>query len=214
MPEVTALKEVEPRPDEKALLSSAREEALALLEQARVEAAAILAAAEAQREAVRQQAWQEGYEDGTLAARQAMAAEVEALRSIVANAKLENREFLRGAEQKVLELSLAIAQKVIQKEIAVEPSTVVQPILEAVESIEASSVTRVRVNPENVELLTPYWTSEGGLSDRKIELVPDNRVQSGGCIVETKMGVVDAQIETKLLEIEKAFFSAAGFRYR
>ena len=46
-----------------------------------------------------------------------------------------------------------------------------------------------------------------GVGADRIELQPDERVQSGGAIIETTHGQVDAQLETKLAQLGNALWT-------
>jgi type III secretion protein L len=37
-----------------------------------------------------------------------------------------------------------------------------------------------------------------------VDIVPDPKVASGGCIIESEVGTVDARLETQLRALEKA----------
>ena len=78
----------------------------------------------------------------------------------------------------------------------------------ALEYVDLVDVIRVRVNPDDFDVLRTYWEdSKGSAGARDIELSADPSVQLGGCIIDTKGSIVDAQIGTKLAEIERAFLS-------
>lgn len=120
-----------------------------------------------------------------------------------------------GAEQKVfdhiapsiMEISLDIAKKIIKKEIQQDPSIILENIKEVLRGLskEESKIT-LRINPSQVSLLkmeVPSLMNDIGL-DAKIQIVPDETIMEGGCVITTVNGVIDAAIETQLSVISEA----------
>jgi type III secretion protein L len=67
----------------------------------------------------------------------------------------------------------------------------------------------VRVSPDDEELLRRRWTQAvpSGISPDKIEIQADDRVKSGGAVIETTQGEVDAQLDTKLAQLGNALWT-------
>jgi flagellar biosynthesis/type III secretory pathway protein FliH len=67
----------------------------------------------------------------------------------------------------------------------------------------------VRVSPDDEELLRRRWHQAipSGIAADKIELQADERVKSGGAIIETTQGQVDAQLDTKLTQLGNALWT-------
>jgi flagellar assembly protein FliH len=128
----------------------------------------------------------------------------------LASAVHENHAvFYRSAERQVVDLALQIAQKVIEREVENMPDLAIHVIRAALEEMDARTAVRVRVSPDDEDLLRRRWAQvvPPGIGADRIELVKDERVQSGGAIIETNHGQVDAQLETKLAQLGNALWT-------
>jgi flagellar assembly protein FliH len=157
---------------------------------------------------------QQGYADGVAAAQAAAAQEVGRLASITASVFQDHAAFYRAAENQVLDLAVQLARKVIEREVENVPDLAVSVIRAALEEMDARTTVRVRVSPEDAELLRRKWDEvvPPVIGANRAELVVDPRVQAGGAIVETAQGQVDAQLESKLAQLTGSLWSFAASR--
>jgi flagellar biosynthesis/type III secretory pathway protein FliH len=164
-------------------------------------------------EAARLQGYNVGFEQGhaagLAAAEQAIADTLQRLSALINGAQENHTAFFRAAERQVVDLALQIAQKVVEREVENMPDLAVNVIRAALEEMDARTAVRVRVSPDDAELLLRRWTQvvPPGIGADRIELQPDERVQSGGAIIETTHGQVDAQLETKLAQLGNALWT-------
>jgi flagellar biosynthesis/type III secretory pathway protein FliH len=164
-------------------------------------------------EAARLQGYNVGYEQGhaagMAAVEEAMAESANRFAELVANVHENHAAFFRAAERQVVDLALQIAQKVVERELENMPDLAVNVIRAALEEMDARTAVRVRVNPDDAELLRRRWTQVVPLSvgPDRVELQPDERVSSGGAIIETTHGQVDAQLESKLAQLGNALWT-------
>ncbi len=177
---------------------------------ARGEADTILEQANGRAEETRLQAYKEGLESGRaqgLAAAQKEAeADIQRIAGLARNVATDMSRVLLNSEEGIIELVLSVAEAVVQRTLAEDPAVIASMVRWALEQVDTMEVLRVRVNPEDLEVLRPLWEDGGlGPGGNKIELAPDPHVQPGGCIIDTNSSIIDAQIKTKLAEIEQAF---------
>jgi flagellar biosynthesis/type III secretory pathway protein FliH len=164
-------------------------------------------------EAARIQGYNVGFEQGRAAgmaaAEEAMADSVGRFAALVNSVQENHAAFFRSAERQVVDLALQIAQKVIEREVENMPDLAVNVIRAALEEMDARTAVRVRVSPDDEELLRRRWTQivPSGIGADRIELQQDDRVQSGGAIIETTHGQVDAQLESKLAQLGNALWT-------
>jgi flagellar biosynthesis/type III secretory pathway protein FliH len=152
---------------------------------------------------------EEGRAAGIAAAEEAMGRSVQQLSELV-NAIHENHaSFFRSAERQVVDLALQIAAKVVEREVENMPDMAINIIRAALEEMDARTAVRVRVNPADEELLRRRWSQvvPAGIGADRIELQQDERVQSGGAVIETTHGQVDAQLESKLAQLGNALWT-------
>jgi flagellar assembly protein FliH len=152
---------------------------------------------------------EEGYAAGAAAAEAAMAQSIEQLRHLASSVLEQHATFYRAAERQVVDLALQIAQKVIEHEVENMPDLAVNVIRSALDEMDARTAVRVRVSPDDEELLRRRWPQvvPSAIGAERIELQADERIQSGGAIIETTQGQVDAQLETKLAQIGNALWT-------
>jgi len=164
-------------------------------------------------EAARVQGYDVGYEQGhaagLAAAEAAMAGPLQQLATLLGGIYENHTVFYRAAERQVVDLALQIAQKVVEREVENMPDLAVNVIRAALEEMDARTAIRVRVNPDDAELLQRRWAQvvPPDVGPERIELQPDERVQAGGGIVETTHGQVDAQLSTKLEQLGNALWT-------
>lgn len=180
----------------------------------------IVEAARQEAEDIRQQAQEDGYRQGCEEGRHAgeqtgesvIAAEVQRIREIAESAQAGRLRLLASLEGEVVELVLAVARKVIGDELLQNPETIANIVRQAATQIANAGPLRVRLHPHDVERLGGHWSQgDNPNSDEgEWELVSDERLSPGSCIIEAGAGTVDARIETQMDEIANAFRETAG----
>jgi flagellar assembly protein FliH len=79
------------------------------------------------------------------------------------------------------------------------PEAVVGVVAEVLKRVREERELRIHVNPQDLPLLR---TTEPGIAaslpGRSFTLVPDARVEAGGCIVESALGSLDGRLEVQL----------------
>ncbi|MEB3328580.1 MAG: FliH/SctL family protein, partial [Candidatus Sericytochromatia bacterium] len=195
---------------ERAMLESMTRsaETMAQAEQAR---AATMLELEGEKErilsALREQAFNEGYEEGK-AAGEAMAAQY------ISDALMKFNEMamafpaaVKKNEERLVTLALEIARKVIQDEIELQPEVVQRTVETALKRVSDLEQVVVKVNPLDLDLILPK-------QDLFKALVPDvqafsiegsHTIQRGGAIIETNSGSITATIQAQLGIIEEVF---------
>lgn len=142
--------------------------------------------------------------EGEAAARDQYAAELKAISDRAARSLEEiaglRRRLRREAEADLIRLALAIARRVLYRELAVDPDALRGVVLAALEKVQLQEISRVRVHPELAAMLA---TSLQRLAAAHIpEIVADPSRERGDLIFETSRGNLDASVETQLQEIE------------
>jgi flagellar biosynthesis/type III secretory pathway protein FliH len=153
--------------------------------------------------------FEQGHLAGLAAAEQSMADSVQRMISLANHVRENHALFFRAAEREVVDLALQIAQKVVEREIENMPDLALSVIRAALEEMDARTAVRVRVSPDDEELLRRRWSQvvPPGIGAERIELQKDERVKSGGAVIETTHGEVDAQLESKLAQLGNALWT-------
>jgi flagellar assembly protein FliH len=120
------------------------------------------------------------------------------------------QDTVQKLEKEVVELALAIARKVICREIEVDKEVVVWVARQALTKVEDSGKITIKLNPSDLQFIneTKYRLSEmiGNIDNVKLE--SEDTIHSGGCVVETDLGDIDARIEHQLQAVEETFRTA------
>jgi flagellar assembly protein FliH len=98
---------------------------------------------------------------------------------------------------------MAIARRILHRELTVDPDALLGLVKAALEKIEAHEVHRVRVRPEDA-LLVQQHLDKMGLPQR-VELIADPGLERGSAILDSSRGALDVSVETQLAEIERGF---------
>jgi flagellar assembly protein FliH len=151
------------------------------------------------------EAYHTGLREGEASGRKRASAEFQTVvermaRSIEETAGLRAR-LRHEAEADLLGLSLAIARRVLRREISIDPDALRGVAMAALEKMAAGEISRVRVHPSQAPLVANCLRDAGGGSN--IEIVPDAAREPGALVFETERGNLDASVESQLGEIER-----------
>ena len=106
----------------------------------------------------------------------------------------------REAESDLISLSLAIARRVLRRELAIDPDALHGLVLGALEKLQGQEICRVKVHPSHVGPVTAALPPAAG---SPIEVVPDASLLPGSVVFETARGDLDASVDSQLQEIER-----------
>lgn len=161
-------------------------------------------------EALKAEAWSEGfhqgYDEGIRLAAEEQKDTTIRLGALLHDIVADTEGFVRGLESDVIELVLGVAEKVIGREARLDPKLVVNVVRSALNEIHDATEVRIRAHPDDVAILEPRWQE---MLPRRVaersELLADELVSRGGVIVETQIGYVDSQLQTRLQQVVNTF---------
>ncbi|MCX6169907.1 MAG: FliH/SctL family protein [Ignavibacteriales bacterium] len=112
-------------------------------------------------------------------------------------------EYEKSFEKLVIETAFEVAKKVVQREVS-ENTIINENVRFAINKIMGANEIRLKLNPADVEELNEATKKliHGG-SFNKIKIEPDERIELGGCLIETEIGNVDSRISTQLSEMQR-----------
>ena len=159
-------------------------------------------------DAIKQEAYLQGVEDGKQETIRGVTEELNLykhnLQSLMQCIPEEIRNGIAQAEGQLVELTLAIARRLIDKE-SEENHAIIKGVLKAaMEKVKNQTILAIHLNPRDVEEIMPQFR------DGRIELIPDASIQPGGCRIETDMGEMDATIDTQWAAVENAIRAKKG----
>jgi flagellar assembly protein FliH len=108
-------------------------------------------------------------------------------------------------ESALIQLALEAAKKMVAG-LKINEKTVEAVVREALKQVQDMSEISIRLHPEDLALLRQHQSPllEGLPETGPLRFVASTEVTRGGCIVQTRFGLVDAQRETKLEQLRKA----------
>lgn len=150
---------------------------------------------------------EQGEKAGAEAVRQRLEHALKCVRSI--SQEIENLRTTAAAEleAEMVQLTLAVARKIVDRQIDIAPDTVAGIVRRALDRVEHAARTTIRVHPEDLHLLSEISPplASGRPAAGRIVLEADEGIARGGCLIETDSGEVDARIERQFQVVEEAF---------
>jgi len=152
-----------------------------------------------------EEARRQGFAEGEAAQREKLAAPMhEAARRLADQARelaeLRTR-VRREAEQDVVKLAVAIARRILRRELNVDPAVLLGLVKAALERVEAREVLRLRVHTDDARMVEKAL--KGAEMPARFEVIGDPGLEPGAVILETLRGDLDASLETQLSEIDR-----------
>lgn len=163
-----------------------------------------------------EEGYEEGHTHGYKAGREEMTSLIdeanEKAQHTIKMAELEAERVLQGSEKQMVELTLAIARKVISDVVIDAPQMILPQVQAALKKVKDQNEILIKVSPNDYDFVLMAKDEFRSIlsSDCKLEIAVDNKVESGGCIVESNNGNVDARLSTKMEAVMKAIQEAAG----
>ncbi|HET6976016.1 MAG TPA: type III secretion system stator protein SctL [Pyrinomonadaceae bacterium] len=177
----------------------ARAEAIRILAQAENDAAAIRYQAESIAREARENAYREGSE-----------AALYEWQDLLLEAREEREQALTGVERDVLRLAVKIAEKILGRELARDKKAVADIVATALRQARRNEMITLRVNPTDLPVVEQHRQRFEHLGRNQfLDIVPDPAVATGGCVIESESGAIDAQLATQLRVIERALVTRA-----
>ncbi|MGA2185107.1 MAG: FliH/SctL family protein [Bryobacteraceae bacterium] len=160
---------------------------------------------EHQLEKAPQEAFQNGLRQGEAEGRKQALAQLDGELQRLARAVTEmaglRHLIRREAEEELVRLALAIARRILHRELTIDPEALTGLVKAALGKIELRDTCRVRTHPEHVATVTRCLAQIG--APQKIDVLADTSLEKGSAIFETGRGSLDASVETQLAEIQR-----------
>jgi flagellar assembly protein FliH len=149
-------------------------------------------------------AYARGRRDADMEAHQRFSATMQSTAERLAQAVKQLAEvrprLCKEAETDLLRLSIAIAQRILHRQLNIDPTALEALVRVSLERLGRQEQIRVRVSPA---LADAVRAALGKLSSRTIEVAADSSLEAGSLIFETNRGQLDASIHSQLDEVER-----------
>ena len=203
------------------ILNKAREEAEELLVRAREQ---VMQEQEEIRAGARDEGYRDGYAQGTAKAmsdavrdREATAARLEKeVKAFLEKASLAREEMILQSRDELVELCLAVAEKVVRVSLKSSSEVIVRMIQTATERMKRQEWVHIYISGCDVRQLSkisPALTTTLGALSQHIKIIPMGDGEDGTCIVETPEEIVDASISTQMSNVRDVIRDQIGVQW-
>ncbi|MDR2375120.1 MAG: flagellar assembly protein FliH [Treponema sp.] len=163
-------------------------------------------------DAARSAGMEEGFAQGK--------AEVERLirrtQTVLERAQDKRGEILAETEQEIVDLVLLLARKVVKTITENQRTVILQNVVQALRKVKTRGNVIIRVNMADLSLTTAHTKNFIQMMEgvKGIQVQEDSTVDSGGCIIETDFGEIDARISSQLAELESRILEISPIKAR
>ncbi|WP_026696261.1 flagellar assembly protein FliH [Alkalicoccus chagannorensis] len=151
-----------------------------------------------------EQGFEEGFQQGVQEAQQQVDSYLKKATDIVDASRTDYYEKISQAEEEMLELAVAVAERIIGERLQQDNSWL---------SFVRQAVTEVRDQSRIHIFVHPFWyeetlkhqdeLKEAAVQAEELVIYPDGSLQENGCIIDTPFGKLEASLDTQLLELKR-----------
>ena len=109
-----------------------------------------------------------------------------------------------GAEKGNLLLSVGIAEKILQNQIAQGQYDIEKIVQESLKTAPSQQDVSIRLNPDDLQQFQQILKDEGSGIPFNAKLLPDANIGPAQCIIETDKGMIEHLIDKHLAQISEA----------
>jgi flagellar assembly protein FliH len=126
-----------------------------------------------------------------------------ALKDILQELSAFRENYPHQLEPEVVRMVLNVSKKIIKDKLETDKEIVVRTVQAAFQELTDKEYIKVRVNAEDYQRLNEYKPQLLELFHEinKFDLVVDEAVDRGGCIIETNEGAIDATIKNQMKKL-------------
>jgi flagellar biosynthesis/type III secretory pathway protein FliH len=192
-PELSAAQKLEE--EVQATLADARRQAEEIILEAQRTADQVLQQAEAEA----QELTANGYSQGWDKARQEAASLLKAGSAMIDELKQWRNQILDQSESEIQTIIRQIATLLFGEGVHLDENALQVYLNQVLEDAKSMGDVSIYMSPADAGLLDSSWPEYQSLiRGEKVRIIPSPRIKPGGCYVQGQMGIVDAQVETKL----------------
>ena len=157
--------------------------------------------------AIEREAFTKGYAQGERAGLDAAATRADAMlrrlgQTIEELGELRN-EMIHRTERQAVQLVLAIAERIVQREITLDRTLLLGMARVALDRLGEYGSATIRLNPDDYQAMAAKPSIDGAA----IEVLADSSVPRGGCHVQSDFGFMDVSPESQFRELARALLS-------
>lgn len=202
------------------IINSAKEEAVNLLEEGKKEIDAWWETKRVEDREIVEAKKKEGYSAGYLAGSEQAEKELREqyneklmnAQTLLNEAYKIKEDIIQESEEVIIQLSLLIAKKIINREIEQDPNIITELTKVTLRSTKETEHVSIFVNPDYyIYLYNAREDLSKGLNGRvQLLIYPDPSIESAGVVIKTTFETIDAKIDTQLEEVKKILLELSG----
>ncbi|MFP4164148.1 MAG: FliH/SctL family protein [Chitinispirillaceae bacterium] len=156
---------------------------------------------------------QEGLAEGTKKGEETAASQFSAqikqieqrMSSFLQQVECSKKEMIHNLDRVLLGFCLEISKKVVASEVQTREDIVLSVVKKSLGFIAEKDKLIIRISPRDEKIVSQrqdFWSS---ITERleNVIIEPDDRIEKGGCIIESNSGMVDARLGVQMEEIEE-----------
>ncbi|MGQ0529802.1 MAG: FliH/SctL family protein [Panacagrimonas sp.] len=141
-----------------------------------------------------------GYADGYAQGASAARIETQRLQQLLRHLAAPVAEVDAQTEQALVALMLELARRLVQQELAADPSKMLGIVRDAVTHLaQPTRTVRVRMHPDDARVVAEHLETE--TAPEPWSIVADRQLMPGDCIVESETARVDARLDTRQAQL-------------
>jgi len=159
---------------------------------------------------------EEGYSTGYAQGKAEVDRLVERTHVMLERAQDKRGDILAETEQEIVDLVLLISRKIIKVITENQRNVIISNVIQALRKVRGRGNVIIRVNLKDLQLTTEHKEEFIKLVEgvKSINVVEDSTVDTGGCIIETDFGEIDARISSQLAELENKILEISPIKSR
>lgn len=157
-----------------------------------------------------EKAFKQGFNEGLIKGNEEGLKSTEDLRKdsecVLMEAHRVSREYIDNSRSEIISLSLGIAEKIIGHQADSNDSVIVKIAKAAIDSAVLKEQVTIKINPMDYAIIDVRRDEiiKAAGDSIIINIVKDNVIKRGGCILDSGVSTVDATIDTQLEKIKVA----------
>jgi flagellar assembly protein FliH len=161
--------------------------------------------------AIEHEAFVKGYAQGERAGLEAASTRGQAMMRRLGETVQEltalRAEMLQRTERQVVQLAMAIAEKMIHREISLDRSILVGMARAALDRLSEQGAATIRLHPDDFAAVKP---ADGSWESSHVQVVADPLVARGGCLVQSDFGFMDVDVASQFRELTRVLLDQSS----
>ena len=157
-------------------------------------------------------AYERGRQDAANAAKKALEDTIGKQRALVREAlrqfEIEKQRYFQLVEAEVIQLSLAIAHKVLGQQAAVDSLLLAGTVRTALDRLGSTSKVTLTAHPASLN----NWRKALAEHREHLEFAEDDSLPLEGCVLRSQLGTTEISLQQQLKEVEHSFFDLLAQR--